>query len=266
MERLGKNWGGYFGETIEIESVLSGIRRAALNHGWSVETLPTIPGQDLLFLTRSPTSRVTNPRNVYISAGIHGDEPAGPVAVQHLLEKNTWPNDTALWLAPCLNPTGFPRNTRESADGIDLNRDYRQGRSPEVQSHLRWLQKLPAFDTCFCLHEDWESGGFYLYELNPDSRPSLAPAMVRAVRSVCPIESAAIIDGREANSPGVIRPSIDPRLRPDWPEAFWLFQNLTRLSYTLEAPSDFALSVRVAALVNAIQAGLAIGSKPSEPV
>ncbi len=262
MERLGKNRGGYFGETIEIESVVRDIRRAAQNHGWRVETLPLKPGHDLLFLTREPTSRVTNPRNVYISAGIHGDEPAGPVAIQRLLEKNAWPDDAALWLAPCLNPTGFPRNTRESADGVDLNRDYRQGRSLEVQSHLHWLRKLPTFDTCFCLHEDWESAGFYLYELNPDSKPSLAPAMVRAVRPVCPIESAAIIDGREAYLPGIIRPTIDPHLRPDWPEALWLFQNRTRLSYTLEAPSDFSLPVRVAALVNAIQAGLANGNEP----
>lgn len=262
MEQLSKNRGGYFGETIEIEFVLRGIQRAAQNHGWSVETLPASPGLDLIFLTRSPTSRVARPRQVYISAGIHGDEPAGPVAIQRLLEENAWPDDTALWLAPCLNPTGFPRNTRESADGIDLNRDYLHGRSPEVQAHLRWLRKLPDCDTCFCLHEDWESEGFYLYELNPDSRPSLAPAIVRAVRPVCPIESAAMIDGRESNSPGIIRPSIDPRLRLDWPEAFWLFQNLTRLSYTLESPSNFPLPVRVAALVNAIHAGLTNGNAP----
>ncbi|MSU36177.1 MAG: DUF2817 domain-containing protein [Pedosphaera sp.] len=262
VERLGKNRGRYLGETIEIESVLDGIRRAAQIHGWSAESLSSDSGPNLLFLTRNPTAPILFRRQVYISAGIHGDEPAGPLAILSLLEQDIWPADTGLWIAPCLNPTGFRRNTRESADGIDLNRDYLQGRSTEVRSHLTWLRKLPAFDACFCLHEDWESAGFYLYELNPDSRPSLAPAIVDAVRSVCPIESAAMIDGREINAPGIIRPSIDPRLRPDWPEAFWLFQNRTRLSYTLESPSDFPLPVRVAALVNAIQAALTNGISP----
>ena len=175
VKRSGKNNGGYFGETIHIASVMDGIRKAAQKHGWHIETLPAGSALNLLFLTRTPESPITQPRHIYISTGIHGDEPAGPLAILQLLELNVWPNDAAFWLAPCLNPTGFPLNTRESADGIDLNRDYLHRRSPEVLTHLRWLQHCPAFDVCFCLHEDWESDGFYLYELNPDSQPSLAP-------------------------------------------------------------------------------------------
>jgi hypothetical protein len=41
--------------------------------------------------------------------------------------------------------------------------------------------------------------------------------------------------------------------RPQWPEAFWLLRNKTRHSYTLEAPSDFPLETRVAALVTAVK-------------
>jgi protein MpaA len=107
-----------------------------------------------------------------------------------------------------------------------------------------------------CLHEDWESHGFYLYELNPDDQPSLAGAMVEAVSKVCPIDPSEIIEGRPAEK-GIIRPSIDPRSRPQWPEAFFLLSRQSRLSYTLEAPSDFPLPARTAALVAGVHAALA---------
>jgi hypothetical protein len=76
------------------------------------------------------------------------------------------------------------------------------------------------------------------------------------VARVCPIDRSETIEGRPARD-GLIRPSLDPRTRPDWPEAFFLLTHKTRLSYTMEAPSDFALPVRVAALVGAVKAALA---------
>jgi len=106
-----------------------------------------------------------------------------------------------------------------------------------------------------CLHEDWESQGFYVYELNPDHQPSLAEAMVARVAGVCPIDRSESIEGRPAQN-GIIRPNLDPRSRPQWPEAFFLITHKTRLSYTLEAPSDFPLATRVAALVAGVGAAL----------
>ena len=65
------------------------------------------------------------------------------------------------------------------------------------------------------------------------------------------------IEGRPARE-GIIRPSVDPRSRPQWPEAFFLLTYKTRLFYTLEAPSDFPLSTRVAALVAGVTAALRV--------
>ena len=259
MQRLGHNVSGYSGETIDIHGVLRRIESAALAFGWRWErfTLPHLAHNstaDVLALHRRPENQRLH---VYISAGIHGDEPAGPLAVERMLIENRWPADVALTVCPCLNRTGFPLNTRENATGVDLNRDYRQPRTPEVQNHVAWLETQPSFDTAFCLHEDWESQGFYLYELNPDQRPSLARTVVDAVRPVCPIDESPLIDGRESHSHGIIVPQIDPALRPDWPEALYLFQRKTRLSYTLEAPSDWPLPIRVNALVAGMRAALA---------
>jgi hypothetical protein len=45
--------------------------------------------------------------------------------------------------------------------------------------------------------------------------------------------------------------------RPQWPEAVYLAsQGKTPMSYTFEAPSDFPLPVRVAALTAAVHAAL----------
>ncbi|MCC7373840.1 MAG: M14 family metallocarboxypeptidase [Verrucomicrobiales bacterium] len=255
MKRLGKNRGGYHGETIAIEHVLRDTLALAHARGWSIENLGTGNGRELPVLRRRPReSRGWSPR-IYVSTGIHGDEPAGPLAARRLVETDPFPPHAYVWLCPCLNPSGFPRNTRESAEGIDLNRDYRHLQSPEIQSHVAWLQKQPMFDVALCLHEDWEAAGFYVYELNPAGHASLAPTMIEAVRDVCPIDLSPEIDGRTADR-GIICPNIDPASRPEWPEALYLIQHKTRLSYTLESPSDYELTVRVTALEVGVRAAV----------
>ena len=255
MQRLGQNHGGYHGETIEIRTVLREVEAAAQQAGWFAEVFHTSEGFNWLALRRIP-SRVLRPApRLYLSTGIHGDEPAGPLAALRLLRENRWPADCDITLLPCLNPRGFQHNRRENELGIDLNRDYRHFESAEIRAHVAWLEQQPLFNLSLCLHEDWESHGFYVYELNPENQPSLAEPIVAGVAKVCPIDLSAIIEGREAKG-GIIRPNLDPRSRPQWPEAFWLLTHKTRLSYTLEAPSDFPLVTRVNALVAGVNAAL----------
>jgi protein MpaA len=252
MQRLGKNNGKYLGEGIDVRHVLGDVAAAAREHGWKSEAFLE---RDSLKLTGLTRMAVGARRRLYISTGIHGDEPAGPLAALQLLRENRWPEQTDLWMCPCLNPTGFERNTRENAQGVDLNRQYLKPRADETRAHIAWLERQPDFTVSVCLHEDWESLGFYVYELNPDRRPSLAEAIVKRVAEVCPIDPSPLIEEREAAN-GIIRPNLDPRSRPDWPEALYLIANKSRLSYTLEAPSDFELRTRVSALVAGVQAVL----------
>jgi len=269
LRRLGKNINGYQGETIDIASVLADCVSAGRAHGWQIGEIPADAPLGLLAFTHHATPNTPLPRQplpessapdqrplrVYVSTGIHGDEPAGPLAARELLKADAWPRDLDLCLCPCLNPAGFRLNRRENPQGLDLNRQYRNPLALETRAHVAWLERQPGFDLSLCLHEDWESLGFYVYELNPDGRPSLAEAIVRHVTEVCPIDRSETIEGRPAQQ-GIIRPNLDPRSRPDWPEAFFLITWKTRLSYTLEAPSDFPLNVRVAALVHGVNAAL----------
>jgi predicted deacylase len=172
-----------------------------------------------------------------------------------LLRENKWPPNAELLFCPCLNPAGFVLNRRENADGRDLNRDYRHLETAEVRAHIAWLERQPRFDVYLCLHEDWESHGFYLYEQNPDAKPSLAEAIVNAVQKMCPIDPSEMIEDRPAEN-GIIRPNLDPRTRPQWAEAFYLIIHKSRLGYTLEAPSDFPMSARVNALVTGVETAL----------
>ena len=73
-----------------------------------------------LFAVESDRYHVEVP-SVYLSAGIHGDEPA-PVealirwAETSLSEHRRW----NLLIFPCLNPWGLERNSRVDEDGRDL--------------------------------------------------------------------------------------------------------------------------------------------------
>jgi hypothetical protein len=230
----------------ELASRLAAAASAA---GFRTEEFGRADGCPLLALTR----RTPGPRpRIYLSAGIHGDEPAGPLALLALIEAGFFQAQATWFLCPLLNPAGLRAGTRENAAGLDLNRDYRGSRSPEVQAHLRWLQRQPNFDLTLCLHEDWEATGFYLYEQNPDLRPSLAEPMIQAVGRVLPIDPSPLIDGREAVG-GIIRPLDNLEERELWPEAIYLRVHHTRLGYTLETPSALALDARVDALRAAVE-------------
>ena len=257
VQKLGKNLGSYFGETIDIHNVLREVKTAAQTHGWISEIFHEAGEFEWLAFHRPArsTANAQPPTRLYISAGIHGDEPAAPLAALKLLQENNWPDDVEIFFLPCLNPVSYALNRRENAGGIDLNRDYRHPKTPESRAHIAWLERQPKFDLYLCLHEDWESHGFYLYEQNPDGKISFAEKMIEAVKKVCPIDLSENIEDRPAQG-GIIRPIINPLERPDWPEALYLISHKARQGYTLEAPSDFPLPVRVQALVAAVNAGL----------
>ncbi len=238
---------------LDPEKFLHRFLPTAKARGFQVETFATINGLDLPAFTKLAAADA--PR-IYISSGIHGDEPAGPEALLALLESGELDERASWWLVPVINPTGLALGTREDAAGHDLNRDFKDLRSAEIAGLVGWLKRLPNFDATWCLHEDWEALGFYLYELNPTNRPTLAPAMLKAVGKLMPIEVAELIDGRPIAEPGIIRPVNDPLERVDWPEAVYLRACNTSLSYTLETPSALPMALRVAAQVAAVRAGL----------
>lgn len=253
MKRLYLNQGRYQGQTLDVAGYLLEFHAAALARHWSAVRFARIGDFDLHGYRRGPTDAG---KSIYISTGIHGDEPAGPVALRRLVEEDRWPEGVDLVLCPCINPTGLRSNTRENMDGVDLNRDYRNTKSAEVRAHIEWLKTVPDFDMTLILHEDWEADGYYVYEVNPEEKPSPGRRIIDSVREACPIQPDSTVDGLWDCVEGIIHPHIPPEDRPLWAEALYLIMNKTRLSLTLETPSDYPLALRVEAHVRAVRAAL----------
>jgi hypothetical protein len=253
VKRLGLNKGRYHGEGINVAEYLREFHAAAETRGWSTEKFATIDSYELYGYQRGPE----NPRRtIYISTGIHGDEPAGTIALRRFVEQDTWPADTHFILCPCINPTGLAAVTRENKNGIDLNRDYRSVQTEEVRAHTAWVRSLPKIDLALHLHEDWEADGYYVYEVNPHNLPPIAPRIIEVVREMCPIQGSSKIDGLWDCVDGIIHPHLRPEDRPQWAEALYMIVNKARQTLTFEAPSDFPLLFRAEAHVRALTAAL----------
>jgi hypothetical protein len=106
----------------------------------------------------------TDAPSIHLSAGVHGDEPAGVLALLHLAENGEFDERFAYRIWPCTNPTGFDAGTRESADGVDINRTFgRGGGSPEAKA-IVMANRDRKFTLALDLHEDDEASEFYAYE------------------------------------------------------------------------------------------------------
>lgn len=199
--------------------------------------------------------RADNGPGIYLSAGIHGDEPAGPLALLNLMREGFFDVPAHWWICPTLNPTGLVARTRENVGGIDLNRDYWIRSSPEVIAHSAWLDRFVKPDLFISLHEDWESTGFYFYEINlGDDEPARAHRILDAVKPYFHSERGPLIDGHESREDGWIYHAAEPDLPEGWPEAIYLANNGCPLSYTFETPSHALINLRVEAHAAAVKA------------
>ncbi len=192
---------------------------------------------------------------VYLSSGIHGDEPAGPLALLDLMRQGIFAHDVHWAVCPSLNPTGLAAGTRESGCGVDLNRDYWLRSTAEVAAHAAWLTAGRIPSLFISLHEDWEAKDFYLYEINlGEDDPQRSGEILAAVSPWFLPESGPDIDGHEPRGPGWIFHAAEADLPQHWPEAIFLSKHGCPLSFTFETPSHAPLASRVAAHSAAVRA------------
>jgi protein MpaA len=163
------------------EDVVAAWRALRPRTGMRVREVACVGAARTLLLAELGDSRLPV---VTISAGIHGDEPAGVWALHSLVADDLLDPRYAYRLWPCFNPTGFDAGTRTNAEGIDVNRSFgRSGTSPEAKAILT-ANRDRVFALSIDLHEDHEAAGFYLYETAPsDCRATYAPAVTAALRA-----------------------------------------------------------------------------------
>lgn len=218
------------------------------------------PVDTVAFIKKSSTPQAPT---IYLSSGIHGDEPAGPLALAKLLEESFF-DDTINWyIIPLLNPRGLALGTRENPEGFDLNRDYYTAKTKEVSAHLQWFKQHPdiVLDLSISLHEDWESPGFYAYSLVPSKYTAILPAIANAIVKVSPINLANIIEGMPAQGGFITHTHKDfhqfINSRTDWPEAFFLMKKQpTPFHFTFETASSQPIDQRIQTHCIAIKTAL----------
>ena len=211
---------------------------------------------------------LSRPRGqICLSAGIHGDEPAGVECLIHLLEKRpSWLARFDLTVFPCLNPWGYEHNVRTNERGQDLNRLWRvgaHGRAPlrkiatgskEISLVQRALRGR-RFDLTICLHEDYDATGLYIYEV-VIGLPRFGRKIVKAVSRIMPIERRRQIEGRRAYGGVVVRPLESIRRRRHWPEALYHIAHHSECTLTSETPTHFPIGKRVRAHAEVVRVAL----------
>jgi Zinc carboxypeptidase len=108
--------------------------------------------------------KLTNPNNqpktkVWLQGGLHGDEPAGTESLLYLIDKllndsqySYLLNKLEVAIVPMANIDGYEKHRRESANGIDLNRDQTRFSAPESRALKQAFSAFQA-EVAMDLHE-----------------------------------------------------------------------------------------------------------------
>lgn len=194
-------------------------------------------------------------KSVCISAGIHGDEPAGVEVLLRFLkevgQRSQILKHINITIFPCNNPYGYESGSRTNKNGNDLNREFRK-RSPEQE--VFFIKRAIAgrsFDLSVELHEDVDSAGFYLYELKKDGEETFGKEIINIISKKYPINLSDEIEGMKADG-GIISPKgseseIKEMIlkRRRWPKALYQFSQGTRHCITCETPVNMKMGDRV---------------------
>jgi protein MpaA len=181
--------------------------------------------------------------SIALSAGVHGDEPAGPWALLAIAEEDEFDEGFAYRIWPCTNPSGFEAGTRENADGVDVNRTFgRGGQSPEARAIVT-ANRDRKFVLSVDLHEDCDAVGFYCYEYGGGNVGFGAlSALDHAGYPIDPLRRLTPDRDAEAATLGGLSYSLA------------IARNAARHVLTFETPSSAAWEARVAMHRTAVRA------------
>ena len=217
---------------------------------------------------------------IYVSAGIHGDEPAGVECAVRLIElladhdkNNLFPFNEYNWLiSPCDNPHGYERDIRENAAGLDLNRmfetptqcpetafiaeslQHKQYEHTEKRYSPNTIGEKVVIELALDLHEDSDSDGFYLWERRTSECLPIGCVVVKNVEELCPINRKLLIE-KHRNENGVIT-LLDKVTTKGWTRGRYLAEQVNTRCLILETPTQLDWETRVATHMKAIRAAV----------
>ena len=169
--------------------------------------------------------RAAGRKEILMTGGIHGDEPAGIEAVLSFLEGpvESYLDDFFFTVIPCVNPSGLDLGTRKNKNGQDVNRAMSDDKVVESVM-LRKFVAGKRFDVFFDHHEDYEATGYYMYEAQRDDQ-LIGQKIVESIKAIGPL------DGDENTDEGLDLPiseglyGINPKWRKQGWSAFAYYEN-----------------------------------------
>jgi predicted deacylase/predicted double-glycine peptidase len=207
---------------------------------------------------------------VILSAGIHGEEPAGVYTLLEFMNRGIvkYLDHFSFLILPCLNPYGFTRGVRFSCDVSDLNRSFDDVPGPpEVAAVKELLRRFPGpYRLGFDFHEtdthmpkgehlsvENIPAGAYMYETTRTGQPSLGPLIINGVRnSGYPITQRRSVYGAACQNGLIYTTAPDKPDYPTLPEfngtLDWYFLKNGHTDHFLatETPTAWPLKRRIA--------------------
>lgn len=229
-------------------------RELAGEAGLKIHTMVRVGGLPVFALESGGTD--VGHGQIYISAGVHGDEVAGPWGLLEWARENVAQLQARRFLLfPALNPVGMTLNTRMDHRGRDINRSFHDVED-ELMVAWRSLVQGRKLAIGLCLHEDYDGQGCYLYELN-QGRNTIGRAVLEDCSQVIPLDGRSRMDGNRANGGLIVKRKIP--VLPGLPEAIVLFELGVPVALTFETPSEFSLVDRIRAQKTFISSALKHG-------
>jgi hypothetical protein len=240
------------------KALLEAWQNACIRRGFRFREVPCDTGDRALMLVEfgPPNSPV-----VHITAGVHGDEPAGPWALLSSVEGGLLDSTFSYRLWPCTNPTGYRAGTRVNADGNDVNRSFSADASTPESRAMMAENRDCGFAFALDLHEDFEADGFYCYEPLVDGRAPLSEAILEAIELAgFPLQSLDhLFDLGYPRDPNkadrlrrlergrvLVNAGAEMRLFPGLPLSLYLLRAATTRYVTAETPRRRSWEDRIA--------------------
>jgi len=237
----------------DLITFVSYLKRIAHKRQFFVNELGIV-GDDPIFLLRR--DNLMERPNLLITAGFHGEEPAGCWGILLFLETASQDllQNVNLSFIPLVNPTGFKKGNRYNDWGENPNSGFCHTLSgkPETSlegnillKHIETLKQL-AQDGLISLHEDSDQDKFYLYTFEMSDAPGkFSEFLLQAGLQFFELCTDEMIEGSKANN-GIIFQSCDGSF-----EDFLFHEGIHRTA-TTETPGLSDIRKRVEANANII--------------
>lgn len=256
------------------KEVLDRLPNLNKNKGVSIEFVGTVDHKVAtypLFCATIENNLNHDLKDVFISAGVHGEEPAGVFTLLRFLENDIhdFLDDYRFLIFLCVNPFGFEHSYRFNAKGIDVNRQFKSDTGCyEAAKVIQVLTRFARKFTCTIdLHEtdpNWSDEGFtaadnprtfYMWETASDKSIRIGDQVVKEVKKIVPVCDWPKIYG-DTNHGGVIwypEGCGNPVYAQGTTLDAYLNANYTPQSFTLETPCEWDLDKRVAVNLLAVR-------------